>query len=364
MSYSYRFSTLCVISTIFVIFGVSYTHAKTPSTSSLNLPKLQDHVMLDLGISDRMLSEALDHVRFTEEEYRQVKLGVFKLWKSDLGAEEIVSLDPKFADGIDAYEWIDFLKLFGRGEDAEWQKLVSHLESWKKNQEPVSQVSKDEISEVESRQEIEEVVAYGYSFSRFPEHPKDFSVQDIKGMRLIRERANRLYRQGEYARSFPMLLQLAKRGFRDAQSRTAYILLHGAGDIRKSNLRALGWLGAASASPTEPGFRVLFNKYMREMPEAVRPMVDEVVRGYREAFAHSEHLQCSTEHPYALHHGSSIVKRTFCRYRIEAIADACGPNCWVHEVNNSKPIQRMKLPREEIWKEWHDQDLLVRQLPQ
>lgn len=320
--------------------------------------------MHELGLSDGMLTKALDRIRLTEEEYHRIKLGIFKLWNSDLSAEEIVSLNPPFSDGVDADEWIDFLKLFGRGEDAEWQQLVSRLESWKKKDDQESQVSDDETTEADSRQEIEEVVAYGYSFSRFPEHPKDFSVQDIKGMRLIRERANRLYRQGEYARSFPMLLQLAKRGFRDAQSRTAYILLHGAGDIRKSNLRALGWLGAASASPTEPGFRVLFNKYMREVPESVRSMVDEVVRGYREAFAHSEHLQCSTEHPYALHHGSSIVKRTFCRYRIEAIADACGPNCWVQEVNNSEPSQRIELPREEIWKEWRDQDLLVRQLPQ
>lgn len=174
------------------------------------------------------------------------------------------------------------------------------------------------------------VVALGRRFGDIEEDPSSFSIGDIQHMRGIREVANRRYRDGEYDEAFPILLGLAKRGFKDAQSRLAYILFTGTEKVEKSNLRALGWLGAAAHGRTEPGFRVLFNKYMREVPEHVRPTVDQVVSAYQAQYSHSEHLDCSIEHRYA----KGVVKRTYCRFKLEAIADAQnGMRSWVDKVN-------------------------------
>ena len=183
--------------------------------------------------------------------------------------------------------------------------------------------------------EIEEVVVTWQPFKDLPSDPEEFSVREIKTMHGIRGMANQWYRDGEYALAYPILLELAKRGFKDSQSRLAYILFNGADGVEKSNLRALGWLGASAHGRTEPAFKVLFNKYLRQVPDEHRPIVDSVVTKYQEAFSHSEHLDCSTEHPYA----EGVVKRVYCRFKLEAIADAQrGMRSWVDKVNEDDEI--------------------------
>lgn len=182
---------------------------------------------------------------------------------------------------------------------------------------------------------MEELVVIGSIFDHMPMDPAEFSVADIKQMRDERRHANQLYRDGYYEEAYPILLDLAKRGFKDSQSRLAYILLHGTDTVEKSNLRALGWLGSAAFGDTEPQFRVLFKRYMDEVPEYVRPTVDKVVNGYQQSFAHDEHQNCSTDHNYT---DGSRIKKTFCRFKLEAIAEACefgsfGGKCWAHAVN-------------------------------
>ena len=182
--------------------------------------------------------------------------------------------------------------------------------------------------------EIEEIVVRWQPFTYLPSDPEEFSVGDIRQMRGIRRIANQWYREGDYAKAYPILLELAKRGFKDSQSRLAYILFNGAGGVKKSNLRALGWLGASAHGRTEPAFKVLYSKYLRQVPDEYRVTVDRVVAEYQSAFSHSEHLNCSTDHRYA----RGVVKRVYCRFKLEAIAEACesgpgGGNCWVHEVN-------------------------------
>ena len=255
-------------------------------------------------------------------EYNAMWRGFEKLATMRPDVKEIKALDKRFADGITRDEWVDFLVHFGGGVD--------------------SRVSETSFQ----NDNIEEVVAYGYSFSGIPVDPAEMSVSDIRRMRMARQQANRLYREGEYEKAYPILLELSKRGFKDAQSRVAYILFNGAGEVQKSNLRAMGWLGAGSTQPTEPRFRVLFKKYLRQVPAHALPTVERVVAAYRDEFSHSEHWTCSIEHPYAMHHGSSIVKRIFCRYRLEAIADACvagqmryGGRCWAHKVNEDYAIE-------------------------
>lgn len=182
---------------------------------------------------------------------------------------------------------------------------------------------------------MEELLVLGSIFDHMPMDPADFSVADIKQMRTQRRHANDLYRNGHYNEAFPILLDLAKRGFKDSQSRLAYILLNGTDTVQKSNLRALGWLGSAAYGDTEPQFRVLFKRYIDEVPDYVRPTVDKVVNGYQQTFAHDEHQNCSTDHNYT---DGSRIKKTYCRFDLEAIAEACelglgGGKCWAHAVN-------------------------------
>ena len=182
---------------------------------------------------------------------------------------------------------------------------------------------------------MEELVVIGSIFDHMPIDPAEFSVADIKQMRSERREANQLYRDGYYDEAYPILLDLAKRGFKDSQSRLAYILLNGTDNVEKSNLRALGWLGSAAFGDTEPQFRVLFKRYMDEVPDHVRHTVDKIVNGYQQSFAHDEHQNCSTDHYYT---DGSRIKKTFCRFKLEAIAEACelapgGGRCWAHAVN-------------------------------
>lgn len=267
-------------------------------------------LLSELQISPAAMDDLFSKSYITEEQYDALQTAAKEL--SGLSAKELGTKDQRFADGVSAAELMDFLLKFGT--------------------EQRSQLQQDR--EDTQQQDIEELTVYGYSFNHISEDPEEFSVGDIRYMRSIRQQANELYRERRYGEAYPLLLNLAKRGFRDAQSRLAYILFNGAGDVQKSNLRALGWLGAASAPPTEPAFRVLFNRYMRQVPEHAIPRVEEVVNGYREQYGHSEYLDCSTDHPYAMKYGSSIVKRTYCRFRVEAIADACFPyRCWIDKVN-------------------------------
>lgn len=180
---------------------------------------------------------------------------------------------------------------------------------------------------------MEEVRVIGRMFDQFPMNPAEFSYSDIMGMRGIRANANQLYREGKYDEAYPLLLDLAKRGFKDSQSRLAYILFTGTDTIEKSNLRALGWLGTAAHGESEPMFRVLFKKYMREVPENVRPIVDNVLSGYREEYDSSAYMDCTTNHRF----NSGIVKRTYCQFDLEAKVEACrGIACSAMKVNEGK----------------------------
>lgn len=182
----------------------------------------------------------------------------------------------------------------------------------------------------EPNEAIEEVVVTWRPFEFVPDDPAEFSVMDLRHMRNIRGIANTLYREGKYGEAFPLLLSLAKRGFKDAQSRLAYIFFNGAGGVQKSNLRALGWLGVAAQGRTEPGFKVLYSKYYNQIPDESKPIVDRIVSLYQERFGFPEHLDCSTEHRFA----SGIIKKTYCRFKLEAIANAQAPyRSWADKVN-------------------------------
>lgn len=184
----------------------------------------------------------------------------------------------------------------------------------------------------------DEIVVLGRIFDAYPLDPAEFSFNDIMEMRDARATANRMYREGRYDRAFPMLLELAKRGFKDAQSRLAYILFTGTERVNKSNLRALGWLATAAHGDTEPGFRKLYKKYYRMVPDNALPIVNEVVSEYRDRFSYEDLVACSTNHRFA----SGVVKRTHCGFKLEAMASACGLHkCWAKNVNLPNPSHEL-----------------------
>ena len=188
-----------------------------------------------------------------------------------------------------------------------------------------------------SNDPMEEVVVIGRMFDQFPMDPAEFSFIDTAGMRNIQKKAHKLYGEGRYDEAYPLLLDLAKRGFKESQSRLAYILFTGTEKVEKSNLRALGWLGTAAYGETQPQFRVLFKKYMREVPVGVRPTVDAVLAGYRKEFDSSAHLNCTTNHRFS----SGIVKRTYCQFDIESKVAACqGFDCSSLMTNSDLALQR------------------------
>ena len=184
--------------------------------------------------------------------------------------------------------------------------------------------------------EMEEVVVIGRMFDRFPMDPAEFSFIDTAGMRAVERKAHKFYSEGRYDEAYPLLLDLARRGFKSSQSRLAYILFTGTEKIEKSNLRALGWLGTAAYGDSEPQFRVLFRKFLSEVPASVRPTVDAVLVGYREEYDSSAYQNCTTNHRFS----SGLVKRTYCQFDIESKVEACqGFDCSSLRTNADLTLQ-------------------------
>ena len=210
-------------------------------------------------------------------------------------------------------------------------RMMNHIRRIRRFDDPIFGVAS-------SNDPMEEVVVIGRMFDRFPMDPEEFSFIDTAGMRSIQDRAHELYSEGRYDEAYPLLLDLAKRGFKGSQSRLAYILFTGTENVEKSNLRALGWLGTAAYGESQPRFRVLFKKFMKEVPAGVRPTVDAVLAGYRAEFDSSAHLDCTTNHRFA----SGIVKRTYCQFDIESKVEACqGFDCSSLMTNTDLSLQKM-----------------------
>ena len=210
-------------------------------------------------------------------------------------------------------------------------RMMNHIRRIRRFDDPIFGVSS-------SDDHMEEVVVIGRMFDQFPMDPAEFSFYDTAGMRKIQDKAHVLYSEGRYDEAYPLLLDLAKRGFKTSQSRLAYILFTGTEKVEKSNLRALGWLGTAAYGETQPKFRVLFKQYMKEVPVGVRPTVDAVLAGYREEFDSSAHLNCTTDHRFT----SGIIKRTYCQFDIESKVEACqGFDCSSLRENTELTLQRM-----------------------
>lgn len=219
--------------------------------------------------------------------------------------------NSKTVSHLEVRRWDKILSRHNASDKIIMERMMGHLRNRVRFDSAFHNLSQSD--------ELEEIVVIGRLFDQFPMDPSEFSYHDILGMRGIRQTANELYRDGAYDQAYPLLLNLAKRGFKDSQSRLAYILFRGTDDIPKSNLRALGWLATAAHGETEPMFRVLFKRFMKEVPDAVLPTVTAVVDGYRTKYDSSDYMDCTTNHRF----NSGVVKRTYCQYKLEAKVEAC-----------------------------------------
>ena len=155
-------------------------------------------------------------------------------------------------------------------------------------------------------QEMEELIVEGERID-----PATMDFLEMEQIYQQKASASRNFKIGKYEEAFPELLQLAKLGFKDAQARVGFILLHGLGGQEKSNLKALGWLGVASQGTTRPQYRNIFNQMMSEVPDHQQSLVDFIVADYREKFD-SKKLGVECWHSNVNH-----VRQFTCRYHDE-----------------------------------------------
>ena len=262
-------------------------------------------------------------------------------------AKEMIKYKPTRNSPVAAKDIERLLKLQERVKPSEyeivWSLYDEIVEERKANKtkEKSGDSDKGDKSKLETNlnpmpnlKPMEEMVVLGTRFDGVPIHPDEFNVGDIYHMRILRKQANYHYSKGDYTKAYPLLLELSKRGFKDSQSRLAYILFHGTEGVPKSNYRALGWLGAAADGRTEPIFRVLLNRHLREVPFEQRERVASVIDSYREEFSFPEHMKCGTNHQF--NHSRSRIKKVYCEFKLEQIANACQGLCWAHKVNARK----------------------------
>ena len=91
----------------------------------------------------------------------------------------------------------------------------------------------------------------------------------------------RHFRRRDYARAYPHLVAAAKRGFKTAQARLAYIYLHGLGGIPYDPVRAIGWLSVAASPETLPWIRRYAKRIWDVVPERYMADLHIVADRYR-----------------------------------------------------------------------------------
>ena len=118
----------------------------------------------------------------------------------------------------------------------------------------------------------------------------------------------RLYSGSEYKRAFPLLLNTARHGFKDAQARVGYIYLNGLGEVTRDSATAVGWLGVAASGNSSPGIENYFNDIWGQIPEQHVPLFREVVEKYESKYGEdATGVTCELRRPMGTH-----LKRLLC----------------------------------------------------
>lgn len=122
--------------------------------------------------------------------------------------------------------------------------------------------------------DLEEVVV---SAERLPV-PSRLAIADVY---QAQEQGDKHFRRRDYARAYPHLLAAAKRGFKTAQARLAYIYLRGLGGIPYDPVRGVGWLSVAATPETLPWIRRYSKRIWNIVPERYVAELKVVAGRYR-----------------------------------------------------------------------------------
>ena len=124
---------------------------------------------------------------------------------------------------------------------------------------------------------VEEVVVIG-------QRVKDLTPAERLDIYRQLAQGRRLYSDSDFKRAFPLLLNTAEHGFKDAQARVGYMYLQGLGDAPRDSASAVGWLGVAAAGNSSPDIENFFNRIWKRIPDRHVPYFETVVEDYKARF--------------------------------------------------------------------------------
>ena len=110
--------------------------------------------------------------------------------------------------------------------------------------------------------------------------------------------------------AFPLLLNNARKGFKNAQARVGHIYLRGLGSVEQDPVEALGWLGVASSGTSSPPIRNYFHDIWQRIPDKYVDSFEEVVEEYRTKYGeNATGVVCELHRPLR-----SFVKQLICYF--------------------------------------------------
>lgn len=138
----------------------------------------------------------------------------------------------------------------------------------------VAPVAAAQAGELADPDDVEEVIV---SAERLPV-PSRIEMMDTY---QAQGQGTKHFRRRDYGRAYPHLVTAAKRGFKTAQARLAYIYLHGLGGIPYDPVRGVGWLSVAASPETMPWIRRYSKRIWKIVPERYVTDLEIVADRYR-----------------------------------------------------------------------------------
>lgn len=167
---------------------------------------------------------------------------------------------------------------------------------------------------------VKSTTSKSHLLNQIPNDPSAFEL-DAKSTNEFHEKVDQLFRQGHYQEAFPLLLASAKYGYRNSQSRLAFILFQDLEGLPRDDVRAFAWLGTA-ASTSKPRLESLYGELHSRLNDENKQAVDSVVEVYRKRFGVVKPFDCDT-----IDSDSSTLKRIYCHLQLDAAIKNCGKPC-------------------------------------
>ena len=141
--------------------------------------------------------------------------------------------------------------------------------------ETAQQWDEDEVlrTDVDTPQTMEDLIVTGV-------RDEVFNAFKLDDFHRVHNRGEYYYRTRQYKKAFPFLLASAKRGFKMAQARVAFIYMNGLGVVKPSKAVGIGWLGVAASPRSDPEIKNHFKEVMSNIPEHLLPQIEELVEDF------------------------------------------------------------------------------------